>query len=57
MRLNPHEQAIKITAKLYECRDTVRALYPVTWREQLQPFMAVLEGKPPRPSRDLEYSR
>ena len=33
------EQAIRITAKLYEVRQTVKDLYGAEWKDRLQPYI------------------
>lgn len=37
------EQAVEITAKLYETRKCVQDLYGDAWRSKLQPYMDELE--------------
>jgi hypothetical protein len=37
------EQAVTITAKLYETRKCVQGIYGVEWRERLQPYMEELK--------------
>ena len=38
------ERAIKITARLYELRDTMKAIHGAEWEKTLEPYTAVLQG-------------
>ena len=38
------ELAVKINARLYEARDSVKTLYGPGWLEELRPYMETLEN-------------
>lgn len=41
--MQPTQQQIKITAKLYECRDTAKRLFKDKFKERLVPYTRILE--------------